>query len=97
MEAQDVTYFWRRKAPFECLKRELPRGFWGHAPPGNLKKKKKKPLKNIISSVSGRQVSVSQYWMGEAILRACEPASPSLEPRASKDSRQKIQKTGKMP
>ena len=25
MKATDVTYFWRRKAPFERLKRELPR------------------------------------------------------------------------
>ena len=26
VKALDVTYFWRRKAPFERLKRELPRG-----------------------------------------------------------------------
>ena len=29
VEAPDVTYFWRRKAPFERLKRELPWGVWG--------------------------------------------------------------------
>ena len=26
VEAPDVTYFWRHKAPFERVKRELPRG-----------------------------------------------------------------------
>ena len=39
MKAQVVTYFWRRKVPFEHLKREPPRGVWGHAPPGNIFKK----------------------------------------------------------
>ena len=57
MEAPDVTYFWRRKAPFERLKRKLPRGVWGHAPPGNFEKR---TFRNVVSSVSGRQVSVSQ-------------------------------------
>ena len=57
MEAPDVTCFWRGKAPFERLKRKLPRGVWGHAPPGNFEKR---TFRNVVSSVSGRQVSVSQ-------------------------------------
>ena len=36
VEAPDVIYLWCRKAPFERLKRELPRGVLGHAPPGNF-------------------------------------------------------------
>ena len=56
MEAPEVTYFWRPKAPFECLKRELPRGVWGHAPPGNVLKR---TLRNVFSNVSGNQVLVS--------------------------------------
>ena len=32
-------------------------GVWGHGPPGNFKKK---TLGNVVSSVSGKQVSVSQ-------------------------------------
>ena len=32
VEVLDVTYFWRRKAPFERLKRELPRGSGGMLP-----------------------------------------------------------------
>ena len=35
VKALYVTYFWPRKAPFERLKRELPRGVWGRAPAGN--------------------------------------------------------------
>ena len=57
MEAPDVTCFWYPMSPSERLKRELPRGVWGHAPPGNFLKR---TLRNVVSSVSGNQVSVSQ-------------------------------------
>ena len=38
MKAPDVTYVWCHKAPFERLKRELPREVWGYGPPRNFKK-----------------------------------------------------------
>ena len=57
VKARDVICHWRRKAPFERLNRELPRGVWGHAPQGNFSKR---TLKNVVSSVSGHQASVSQ-------------------------------------
>ena len=39
VKAPDVTYFWRRKAPFERLKRGLPREVWGACFPRKLLKK----------------------------------------------------------
>ena len=33
------------QGPFDRLKRELPRGVWGHASPGNLKEK---TLRNVV-------------------------------------------------
>ena len=57
VKVPDVIYFERRKAPFEPLKRELPRGAWGHALPGKFEER---TLRNVVSSVSGNQVSVSQ-------------------------------------
>ena len=44
VKALDVTFFWRRKAPFECLKRKAPRGVWRHAPEEMFKKEHSETL-----------------------------------------------------
>ena len=45
----------------ELRRCELPRGIWGHAPPGNFKNR---PLRNAVSSVSRTQESLSQGKAG---------------------------------
>ena len=44
MKAPDVTYFWRHKAPFERLKRELPGGSGGMVPQEIFKKEHSETL-----------------------------------------------------
>ena len=44
MKAPGVTYFWRRKASFERLKRELPRGSGGMLPQDIFKKERLETL-----------------------------------------------------
>ena len=61
METADVTYFWRHKVPFERLKRELPRGVWGHAPPGNFKKEHSETLFPAFLDAKYQQLP-SQDW-----------------------------------
>ena len=54
-ESTGRDIFWRRKAPCECRRLELPNGIWGHAPPNRFLKQNTQ-----VSGVSGTRESVSQ-------------------------------------
>ena len=60
VKAPDMTYFWHRKALFKHWKHELLGGSEGMLPQEIFKKEHSK---NVVSSVSGNQVSVFEAML----------------------------------
>ena len=59
VEAPDVTYFWRRKAPFEPSKCELPRGSGGMVPQEIFKKR---TLRNVVAFLESKYQFPRKGW-----------------------------------